>query len=77
MTTKDIQLPTHNSKEEYNAEPVVFCAHCLSLKIRIYDDKTSYCDDCGSTTMELTPIVNWELLYENKYKKKYLTTNNK
>lgn len=66
-----------NSKEEYNAEPVVFCAHCLSLKIRVYDDKTNYCDDCGSTTMEMTSIANWELLYENKYKKKYLTINSK
>lgn len=75
MSTKDTQLPMPKTKADYNAEPVVFCAHCLSLKIRIYDDKTSYCDDCASTTMELASIVDWETLYENKYKKKYLITN--
>lgn len=75
MSTKDIQLSKAEKKAEYNKEPVIFCAHCLSLKIRVYDDKTSYCDECSSTTMELTSIEEWEKLYEQKYKKKFLNTN--
>ena len=29
---------TDNKKEEYNAEPVLYCKECLSLKIIGWDD---------------------------------------
>ena len=41
-----------NSIEEYNNIPVHYCANCKSLKILVYDDETSYCDDCGSTDIK-------------------------
>lgn len=67
-----------NSKEDnpldYNDEPVLYCKHCLSLKIRnipIMED-SDYCDDCGSTDIEKASIEEWEILYNNKYGHKFL-----
>lgn len=57
--------------EDYNNEPVFYCKHCLSLKIKIvggYD----FCDDCGSTAIETTHIENWERLYEEQYGTRFL-----
>lgn len=31
-----------------------------------------YCEDCGCTDIKETHISNWEKMYEEKYKKKYL-----
>lgn len=59
------------SKEQYNKEPVVFCKHCLSLKVRI-SGNLDYCDDCGCTELGETDIHHWEELYEQKYGIKYL-----
>ena len=56
----------------YNNEPVFYCAECLSLRIRPYNDNTNYCDDCGSTDILTAPIEVWEKLYEAKYGKKYI-----
>ena len=40
-----------NNKEDYNAEPVMYCKRCISLKIKDIPDISNYCycDDCGST----------------------------
>lgn len=57
--------------EEYNDEPVYYCKHCLSLKVKIvggYD----FCDDCGSTHIETSHIEDWEKLYEERYGNKFL-----
>ena len=57
--------------EDYNNEPVYYCKHCLSLKIKVvggYD----FCDDCGSTAITTDSIENWEKLYEERYGKKFL-----
>ena len=48
MSTEKLQQEP-KSKEEYNNIPVHYCIKCLSLKILVYDEETSYCDDCGST----------------------------
>lgn len=55
------------SKEDYNAEPVFYCKHCLSLNIRILNENLDFCDDCGNTVMEVTDIESWEKLYKEKY----------
>lgn len=61
--------------EEYNKEPVVYCKHCLSLKILKLDSEIDYCDDCGNTTLAVTDIDTWERMYEEKYGKKYINKN--
>ena len=35
----------------YNEEPVLYCKHCLSLKVRFVPrmKDSDYCDECGST----------------------------
>lgn len=44
------------TKEEYNNIPVHYCTKCHSLNIRIYDNETDYCDDCGSAEIAQTHI---------------------
>ena len=48
-------------KEEYDKEPVFYCAHCNSLKI-IDIDGVTFCDECGSTDIKETDIYNWKRL---------------
>lgn len=55
----------------YNAEPVVYCADCLSLRIQEVDG-IDYCDKCGSTNIGETSIFDWEKMYEAKYAGSYL-----
>jgi len=64
--------------EDYNEEKVAYCKSCLSLRIvNLGDDDIVpyYCDDkgCGSTDIGYTDIHTWELLYEKRYNKKYIT----
>lgn len=60
-------LSIDNKSLNYNNEPVVYCKHCLSLKIMILDDNIDYCDDCGCTDTETTDITSWENMYKAKY----------
>lgn len=64
-------LQSNPKKEEYNNIPVVYCKHCLSLNIRDMDG-VEFCDKCGSTDIETSHISEWEVLYEQKYKEKFL-----
>jgi hypothetical protein len=48
MSTEKLQIES-SSKEEYNNIPVHYCTKCLSLNILVYDEDTSYCNDCGNT----------------------------
>lgn len=65
-----------NHMNQYNDEPVLYCKHCLSLKIRDAGlESLTYCDDCGSTDIEETDIFSWENMYEGKYGFKYLDKN--
>lgn len=57
-------------KEDYNAEPVVYCKNCLSLKIMVLDN-IDYCDKCGCTDLGTTDIASWEKMYEKKYGKPF------
>lgn len=57
---------------DYDSEPVVYCANCLSLKIKHNDDlDMDYCD-CGCTDIKECLPEEWEVLYEKKYSHKYL-----
>lgn len=43
-----LEINRYNNK--YNEEPVFYCKHCLSLKIRDAGlPELLYCDECGST----------------------------
>lgn len=63
---ENINLERHITKEEYDKEPVYYCPHCLSLKIRILNDYIDYCEDCGSTDIETTDIYTWLNMYKEK-----------
>ena len=57
---------------DYDSEPVMYCANCLSLKI-LHNDTLDmdYCD-CGCTDIRECLPEEWEKKYERKYGKKYL-----
>ena len=67
---KNFQMDSKESN--YNDEPVHYCSECLSLKTFPYDNHTDYCGECGSTEIKEAHIEEWEKLYEEKYKVKYL-----
>jgi hypothetical protein len=54
--------------EEYDLEPVRYCAKCCSLKIK-YEESVDleYCDECGCSDILEAPIEEWEKKYERKY----------
>lgn len=58
--------------EDYDQEPVTYCARCYSLKI-VHEDSidTDCCMDCGSTELLTTDIHTWETLYETRYGHKF------
>lgn len=58
---------------DYNEEPVYYCSHCLSLKIRnVACFDMGYCDECGSTDIDSTDIHSWENQYFTRFGHKYL-----
>lgn len=61
-------------KSEYNNEPVYYCKHCLSLKIRNVPmiEDSDYCDECGSTNIGQCSIEEWEKMYKERYGFKFL-----
>ena len=63
---------TMNNKPDYNAEPVYYCTHCLSLKVMRMAgmDELCYCDKCGSTEIDTANIRVWETMYQARYNKK-------
>ena len=67
----EISKTSKSHHDKYNAEPVVYCSNCLSLKIMTVDG-IDYCEECGSTNMEEANIFDWEKLYAAKYAGKYL-----
>ena len=60
-----------NQLDNYNEEPVYYCIHCLSLKIRSYE-VCDYCEECGSTDIAETTIDKWQELYKKKYGTNYI-----
>lgn len=63
-----------DKNSEYNRIPVVYCKHCLSLRVRdipIIED-SDYCEQCGSTDIGECLIEEWENMYKERYGHKYL-----
>lgn len=64
----DKYLP-EDKREEYNKEPVYWCALCGSLAIVNIDttlnsELTCYCAECGCTNIVEGTIEEWEKLYK-------------
>ena len=54
-------------KKDYDKEPVIYCATCLSLSIIDLKEQGEFCDKCGSTHVEQTDIETWKDMYKKKY----------
>lgn len=67
-------LSTEDQISDYNNIPVLYCKHCLSIRVRDIPmmENSDFCDKCGSTDIEETSIENWEELYKSRYGHKYL-----
>lgn len=59
---------------EFNTEPVFYCKHCLSLKIKAVPGMKDldYCDECGATDIAQTDIETWRKMYREKFGFDYL-----
>lgn len=66
QNTSDTEL---NSNSVYNEEPVYYCTHCLSLRIKALDSFVDFCDNCGSTDVETTDIFTWREMYKKRFGK--------
>lgn len=56
------------TKEDYNKEPVYYCASCFSLGIKILDDiKVDICLDCGNTDIKCTSYDKYNELYVEQF----------
>lgn len=54
------------TREDYNNEPVYYCAHCLSLKIKTVAG-FDFCDECGGTDIKACHINEWNKMYKDKH----------
>ena len=69
-------MPEHDRNNDYDSEPVVYCAKCLSLKIEHEDTlDIDCCGNCGSTDVIESSFNVWERRYEAKYGKKFAVKN--
>lgn len=62
---------------DYDSEPIFYCATCLSLKIK-HEDAIDYdcCCECGCTNIAESTVDEWEKKYESKYGHKYTEKSN-
>ena len=57
---------------DYDSDPVKYCARCYSLKVKYEDALDSECcAECGSTDIQETSIEDWEKKYERRYGHKF------
>jgi hypothetical protein len=69
-------MSEQDRNNDYDSEPVVYCAKCLSLKIKHEDAlDIDCCGNCGSTDVVESSIEIWEKKYEAKYGKKFTVKN--
>lgn len=66
-------------QSEYNSVPVLYCKHCLSLRVMNVPmlEDSDYCDECGSTNIEECHIDDWSRFYKNRFGYNYLDSYNK
>ena len=62
---------------DYDSEPVCYCANCLSLNVK-YEEAidSDCCGKCGCTDIREALPQEWEKLYEKKYGKKFVEKSN-
>ena len=65
-------MANRKKSEDYDLEPVVYCARCYSLKIK-YEEAidSDCCLECGCSDTKVTNIQEWEKIYEQRYGHKY------
>jgi hypothetical protein len=65
-------MSSKNLTSDYDAEPVMYCASCYSLKIK-YEEvlDADCCQECGCSDIRTASIKEWESLYEHRYGHKY------
>ena len=65
-------MPDAVQVNDYDSEPVRYCARCYSLKVK-YDEEmeSEYCDECGSSDILELPFEAWEKKYEQRYGHKF------
>ena len=72
-------MPDAKEYNDYDSEPVRYCARCYSLKIKCDDTMDSecceYCDDCGCSDVNEAPFEVWEQKYEKRYGHKFAVKN--
>lgn len=65
-------MSVEERNQDYDSEPVKYCARCYSLKIKYEESIDSECcGDCGSSDILEAPIKEWERRYERKYGHKF------
>lgn len=64
---------SREKREEYDEEPVRYCANCYSLRIK-YEEAIDgdCCVDCGCMSTKESNIKDWEKLYLKRYGKKFV-----
>lgn len=70
-------MSEQDNRNDYDSEPVKYCAKCYSLKIKHEDIiDADYCAECGCSDTREASIEEWERLYEGKYGKKFTVKSN-
>lgn len=67
-------MSDQDKRNDYDDEPIFYCANCLSLSI-IHEDSidSDCCKDCGGTNIKEAMPDEWEKMYRRKYGKDYVT----
>lgn len=62
------------SKDDYENEPVHYCAVCISLNIKeLPKAEFDICGECGNTDIKITDMDTWAHLYTTEYGSVFLT----
>lgn len=64
-------------KEDFDNEPVYYCAKCYSLNI-IHEDviDTDCCGECGCSDIKTSSVKEWEKLFKERYGHKFVEDGN-
>ena len=65
-------MSVEERNQDYDSEPVRYCARCYSLKVKYEESVDSECcGDCGSSDILEASIEEWEKKYERRYGYKF------
>lgn len=72
-----MDTPKKEVTNDYDSEPVCYCARCYSLKIKFEEAiDADCCADCGSSDIASSTIEDWEQLYLKRYGHRYAVKSN-